>query len=144
MRRIGAMALVAVLSLAWLGGATPAAAAKSAAAGRDSGIGALKHIIVIFQENRAFDHYFGALTYAPGSPYHRPAKGACASGDHACVDGLSCKLTPDGALSMPAFGRAYSDDEVAAVANYVTARFGAKGANLTVSDVAKLREQVSQ
>ena len=26
---------------------------------------------------------------------------------------------------MPAFGRAYSDDEIAAVTNYVTARFGA-------------------
>lgn len=34
--------------------------------------------------------------------------------------------TPDGALSMPAFGDAYTDDEIAAVANYVTARFGAK------------------
>ena len=27
--------------------------------------------------------------------------------------------------SMPAFGSAYSDTEIAAVANYVTARFGA-------------------
>jgi mono/diheme cytochrome c family protein len=54
------------------------------------------------------------------------------------------RLTPDGALSMPAFGHAYSDDEIASVANYVTARFGAKGASLTGSDIAKLREQVSQ
>jgi mono/diheme cytochrome c family protein len=54
------------------------------------------------------------------------------------------RLTPDGALSMPAFGHAYSDDEIAAVANYVTARFGAKGASLTAGDIAKLREQVSQ
>ena len=35
--------------------------------------------------------------------------------------------TPEGALSMPAFGNAYSDDEIAAVANYVTARFGSQG-----------------
>ena len=35
--------------------------------------------------------------------------------------------TPTGAISMPAFGNAYSDDEIAAVANYVTARFGSKG-----------------
>ena len=28
---------------------------------------------------------------------------------------------------MPAFGSAYSDDEIAAVANYVTARFGSQG-----------------
>ncbi len=52
--------------------------------------------------------------------------------------------TPEGALSMPAFGNAYSDDEIAAVANYVTARFGAKGSKLTAKDVAELRSQTSQ
>jgi mono/diheme cytochrome c family protein len=52
--------------------------------------------------------------------------------------------TPEGALSMPAFGNAYSDDEIAAVANYVTARFGARGSTLTAKDVAELRKQTSQ
>ncbi|KJC33787.1 alcohol dehydrogenase [Bradyrhizobium sp. LTSP885] len=52
--------------------------------------------------------------------------------------------TPDGALSMPAFGNAYSDDEIAAVANYVTARFGTKGSKLTAQDVAELRKQTAQ
>jgi mono/diheme cytochrome c family protein len=52
--------------------------------------------------------------------------------------------TPDGALSMPAFGNAYSDDEIAAVANYVTARFGTKGSSLTAKDVVELRKQTSQ
>jgi len=33
-------------------------------------------------------------------------------------------LTPEHAVSMPAFGGAYSDAEIAALANYVTARFG--------------------
>jgi mono/diheme cytochrome c family protein len=51
--------------------------------------------------------------------------------------------TPDGVLSMPAFGNAYSDDEIAAVANYVTARFGSKGSKLTAKDVAELRKQAS-
>jgi mono/diheme cytochrome c family protein len=51
---------------------------------------------------------------------------------------------PDGALSMPAFGNAYTDDEIAAVTNYVTARFGAKGSKLTANDVAELRKQTSQ
>ena len=51
---------------------------------------------------------------------------------------------PDGALSMPAFGNAYSDDEIAAVANYVTARFGSKGSKLTAKDVAELRKQTAQ
>jgi mono/diheme cytochrome c family protein len=54
------------------------------------------------------------------------------------------RLTPEGALSMPAFGNAYTDDEIAAVANYVTARFGAKGSKLTAKDVAELRQQASQ
>ncbi len=54
------------------------------------------------------------------------------------------RSTPDGALSMPAFGNAYSDDEIAAVANDVTARFGAKGSKLTAKDVAELRQQTAQ
>ncbi len=52
--------------------------------------------------------------------------------------------TPDGALSMPAFGNAYTDDEIAAVANYVTARFGSKGSKLTAQDIADLRKQTAQ
>jgi mono/diheme cytochrome c family protein len=50
----------------------------------------------------------------------------------------------EGAISMPAFGSAYSDTEIAAVANYVTARFGNKGSQLTARDVAELRKQTSQ
>src|SRR3546814_10065881 len=49
--------------------------------------------------------------------------------------------TPEGLLLMPAFGQAYTDREIAAVANYVTARFGAEGAALTEKDVAALRAQ---
>jgi mono/diheme cytochrome c family protein len=52
--------------------------------------------------------------------------------------------TPEDAVSMPAFGDAYSDAEIAAVANYVTARFGSKGSSLTAQDVAELRKQASQ
>ena len=50
------------------------------------------------------------------------------------------RLTPDGVVMMPGFGAAYSDTEIAAVANYVTARFGAKGSAVTAKDVAKLRQ----
>jgi mono/diheme cytochrome c family protein len=56
----------------------------------------------------------------------------------------TARHTPSGALSMPAFGRIYSDAEIAAVANYVTARFGAKGARLTEKDVAELRKQTAE
>jgi mono/diheme cytochrome c family protein len=44
---------------------------------------------------------------------------------------------------MPSFGHAYSDDEIAAVANYVTARFETKASSLTARDVANFRAQVS-
>jgi mono/diheme cytochrome c family protein len=50
----------------------------------------------------------------------------------------------DGALSMPAFGDAYSDVEIAAVSNYVTARFGSQASRLTPRDVAELRKQTAQ
>ena len=44
------------------------------------------------------------------------------------------------ALAMPGFGASYNDDEIAAVANYVTARFGAKASAMTADQVRKLRE----
>ncbi len=47
-------------------------------------------------------------------------------------------------IYMPSFGHAYSDTEVAAVANYVTARFGAQGSALDASDVGRLRAQAAQ
>jgi mono/diheme cytochrome c family protein len=45
------------------------------------------------------------------------------------------------ATNMPAFGEAYSDAEIASVANYVTARFGAKATELTAAQVEKLRAE---
>ena len=54
------------------------------------------------------------------------------------------RITPPDAVSMPAFGAIYSDAEIAAVANYVTARFGAKGSSIGEHDVTSLRKQVAQ
>lgn len=48
---------------------------------------------------------------------------------------------PIDANNMPAFGATYSDAEIAAVANYVTALYGVKGSALTAAHVAKLRAQ---
>ena len=45
----------------------------------------------------------------------------------------------DTSTNMPAFGDAYSDSEIAGVANYVTARFGTKGSQLNAANVAKMR-----
>ena len=65
-----------------------------------------KHVIVIMQENHSFDNYFGALAYAPGSPYHSPRRedgdghdGGCRKDDHSCVDGLSCRVDAAGNFS---------------------------------------------
>jgi mono/diheme cytochrome c family protein len=51
------------------------------------------------------------------------------------------RQTPHGPVFMPAFGGAYSDLEIAAVANYVIARFGAKPSAISAENVAKLRKQ---
>jgi len=53
------------------------------------------------------------------------------------------RFTP-GSLSMPAFGGTYSDTEIAAVANYVTGRFGSAASQLTAKDVADLRGQTAR
>jgi mono/diheme cytochrome c family protein len=53
------------------------------------------------------------------------------------------RLTP-GAMSMPAFGSTYTDAEIAAVANYVTGRFGGTASKLTAKDVADLRGQTAR
>ena len=50
----------------------------------------------------------------------------------------------NGSFYMPDFGNAYSDTEIAAVANYVTARFGTEPSNLTAANVADLRKEVSK
>jgi len=52
--------------------------------------------------------------------------------------------TPHGVVMMPAFGAAYSDTEIAAVANYVTARFGSAPSRVTALDVAQSRQLSSQ
>ncbi len=52
--------------------------------------------------------------------------------------------TPPGIISMPAFGAAYSDGDIAAVANYVTGRFGSVASEVTDKTVAELRNETSR
>jgi mono/diheme cytochrome c family protein len=59
---------------------------------------------------------------------------------HAVISGVE-RRTPDGAVFMPSFGEAYSDAEIAAVTNYVIARFGGQVSNIAEKDVAALRRQ---
>ena len=63
----------------------------------DGDLKKVKHVVVIMQENHSFDNYFGALAYAPGSPYHSNLFG-CRKDDHSCVDGLSCLHDKNGDL----------------------------------------------
>ncbi|TPK78136.1 c-type cytochrome [Mesorhizobium sp. B2-4-17] len=42
---------------------------------------------------------------------------------------------------MPSFAHSYSDTEIAAIANYVTARFGSSPSHIAPADVARLRLQ---
>ena len=49
--------------------------------------------------------------------------------------------TADAGAIMPAFGSAYSDAEIASLANYVTARFGAQPSAVTAENIATLRAQ---
>ena len=51
---------------------------------------------------------------------------------------------PPGVVSMPAFGSTHSDTEIAAVSNYVTARFGSAASSITEKDVAGLRAQTAR
>src|SRR5262249_61537484 len=48
-----------------------------------------------------------------------------------------------GAISMPAFGSIYSDTDIAAVANYLTGRFGSTTSKLTAKEVNDLRGQTA-
>ena len=46
-----------------------------------------------------------------------------------------------GKVSMPGFGKGYSDAEIAAVVNVVTGRFGTSASALTLEEVAKRRQE---
>ena len=50
---------------------------------------------------------------------------------------------PEGVLPMPAFGTSHSDDEVAALVNYATARIGGHAAGISAADVARLRRETT-
>jgi mono/diheme cytochrome c family protein len=83
---------------------------------------------------------------SPLTPY-ATLTGARAVNDRAATNVAQIVLqgmvrdTPHGKAFMPSFGHAFSDAEVAAVANYVTARFGARPSAIGVKDVAKLRQE---
>jgi mono/diheme cytochrome c family protein len=52
--------------------------------------------------------------------------------------------TASGPVRMPGFGKAYSNMEIAEIANYVTRRFGAEPSAITADQVQQLRGEASQ
>jgi mono/diheme cytochrome c family protein len=54
------------------------------------------------------------------------------------------RTSPAGVTEMPGFGAAYSDSDIAAVANYVTTRFGSSASNLSAAEIAKMRLETAQ
>ena len=54
------------------------------------------------------------------------------------------RSSPTGVVEMPGFGAAYSDSDIAAVANYVTTRFGSSASHLSAAEVAKMRRETAQ
>src|SRR5581483_8860657 len=55
--------------------ATASVAAPRASA--DVGMAAIRHVVVIMQENRSFDHYFGTFPGADGIPMRNGTPTAC-------------------------------------------------------------------
>jgi phospholipase C len=69
------------------------------AARADGDLRKVNHIVLMMQENRSFDNYFGALPYAPNGPYHPCVGTGQKRNDHRCVDGLTCQVDASGGLA---------------------------------------------
>lgn len=59
------------------------------------------------------------------------------------ISGMT-RTSAEGPVTMPSFGAAYSDVEIAAVANYVTKRFGSVASRVQPDEIHLLRSQTSQ
>ena len=86
---------------------------------------------------------------SPISPYAtiagaRAVNDASATNVVQVVTAGTRRQTPRGVISMPSFGAAYSDNEIAAVVNYVTDRFGSAASGITGKEVAALRGETAR
>jgi phospholipase C len=82
---VGSLAIAALLLVALVPGSTGAAPPRrghgsgaSARRGHEGGGSPIQHVVVIFQENASFDHYFGTYPNAanpPGEPRFQAARG---------------------------------------------------------------------
>ena len=67
MKRLG-VGLVAVLTLLGCGAQQPASSTSPTPSNAGAGLQKIKHVVVIMQENRSFDEYFGLYPGADGLP----------------------------------------------------------------------------
>ena len=73
----GVLVGTALFSLAACTGASPAASSSTAAGSMAQGIGKIRHVVVIMQENRSFDSYFGTFPGADGIPMSNGVPAVC-------------------------------------------------------------------
>ncbi|WP_051943023.1 alkaline phosphatase family protein [Streptacidiphilus rugosus] len=90
-RRFGVLTAAAALTAACTGGGHTGAPPTSGGGTADAaGIHAIKHVVVIMQENRSFDSYFGTYPGADGIPsgvcVPDPAHGGCVQPFHDTAD----------------------------------------------------------
>lgn len=71
------MLLSAFAGFTYAGAHSPYAATKDPALASNSGIHKIKHVIIIMQENRSFDSYFGTYPGADGIPMQNGQPAAC-------------------------------------------------------------------
>ena len=101
---------------------------------------------MVFEQACASCHSWSGVS--PLTPY-ATLTGARAVNDPSAINIAQVVISgvrrsgPDGRVTMPAFGAAYSDAEIGSVANYVTARFGQVGSRITERQVADLRAQAA-
>ena len=75
---LGGAALIAFFVSHGSGGATAARAPSAVASQRAAGIHTIRHVVVIMQENRSFDSYFGTYPGADGIPMRNGVPTVCA------------------------------------------------------------------
>ena len=123
----------------------PAVLAEAAPSAHDGG--ATRHLDgrgkEIFESACASCHTWsgaGALTSFATLTGARSVNDATATNVVQIILQGAAPRSTDPNVFMPAFANAYSDVEIAAVANYVTARFGAHRSSISASAVADLRD----
>jgi len=122
--------------------AAPAVAATAAAPGGDAAA-AHSQGLRLFEGACASCHQYNGMgqqtPYASLLGTRGVNDAGATNAAQAILEGV--KLRVGGSdVFMPAFGAAYSNTEVAALANYVVAQFGGKRGTVTAEDVAKRRK----